>query len=81
MQKRTLEDLHDRDIGHRKFAKVCDLLTQKGYKITNIKEYYEKFTYFVNDTPSSYDKAWKGTAESYVDWVELALSYSKRLGL
>jgi hypothetical protein len=37
MQKRTLVDLHDRYIGHRKFAKVCDLLTMKG----KVKKSYE----------------------------------------
>ena len=81
MQKRTIADLHDRYIGHRKFAKVCDLLTEKGYKITDIKEYNEKFTFRVNDTPSTYDKAWKASAASYVELVEKALSYFRRMCL
>lgn len=82
MKNRTIKELHDSEIGHRKFAKVCDLLMAKGHKITDIKEFNEKFTFVLNEhTPCSYDKCWKGTAKSYVDLVEKVIAFSKVVGL
>lgn len=69
MKKRTLEELHDREIGHRKFAKVCDLLIEQGYSINDIKEYYEKFTFFVDGSRFEYSKDWKSSAKEFVDYV------------
>ena len=80
MQKRTIADLHDKDVGHRKFAKVCDLLVKKGYTITDIKEFNEKFTYQINGSPASYDKCWKASAHEYVKLVENVMRMSRILG-
>ena len=69
MKKRTLEELHDKEIGHRKFAKVCDLLIEQGYKITEIKEYYEKFVFYVDDMRFEYSKNWKSSSKEFVAYV------------
>ena len=69
MKKRTLEELHDKEIGHRKFAKVCDLLIEQGHKITEIKEYYEKFDFYVDDMRFEYSKNWKSTAKGFVAYI------------
>jgi len=70
MKKRTLEELHDAKIGHRKFAKICDLLIEKGYSITDIKEYYEKFIFFVDGSRFEYSKVdWKSSAKEFADYV------------
>ena len=39
LKNRTIEELHDKYVGHRKFAKVCDLLIKKvtqSLKLKNI---------------------------------------------
>lgn len=79
MKVRTIEELHDREIGHKKFAKVCDLLIKKGFKISDIKEYNEKFTYQINGSPASYDKCWKASANEYVKLVENVMRMSRIL--
>lgn len=56
MQKRTIEDIHNKDIGHKKFALFVDMAMEKGYKITEIKEYYEKFKFKMNGWPIEFDK-------------------------
>lgn len=56
MQKRTIEDIHDKHIGHKKFAWFIDTAIEKGYKITEIKEYYEKFKFKMNGWPLEFDK-------------------------
>ena len=60
LKNRTIEELHDKYVGHRKFAKVCDLLIKKGYSVTEIKEYNEQFKFKVNDYDFTYRKEWKG---------------------
>lgn len=69
MQPRTIEDLHDKKIGHRKFAKVCDLFAQNRIKVSDIKEYYEKFTFKILNKTYEYSKNWKASALSYVDYI------------
>lgn len=85
---RTIEELHDSKVGHPKFAKVVDLLTEKGYKVTEIREYYEKFDFKVNGVPFAYSKQWKASAKDMVDYtiklyemdcqVRLAMAREKR---
>lgn len=69
MKIRTIEELHDPHIGHRKFAKVCDLLLEKGYTPFNIKEYNEKFKFELNGLPFEYSKYWKASAEQFVKYL------------
>ena len=45
MKNRTIEDIHDKEIGHKKFAWFVDTAIEDGHKITQIKEYNEKFKF------------------------------------
>ena len=69
LKNRTIEELHDKYVGHRKFAKVCDLLIKKGYSVTEIKEYNEQFKFKVNDYDFTYRKEWKASAKEFVDYI------------
>lgn len=79
MKERTIEELHDKEIGHRKFAKVCDLLIQKGYRITNIKEFNEKFKFEVDGYLMEYSKEWKSSSEEFVHYLIHILNMKKDL--
>lgn len=56
MKNRTIEDIHDKEIGHKKFAWFIDEAMEQGYTITCIKEYYEKFKFKMNGWPLEFDK-------------------------
>ena len=56
MKKRTIEEIHDIEIGHKKFAWFIDEAIEKGYKITNIREYNEKFKFNMDGYPLEFDK-------------------------
>ena len=56
MKKRTIEEIHDKEIGHKKFAWFVDTAIDNGYKITDIKEYNEKFKFKMNGWPLEFDK-------------------------
>ena len=80
MMLRTIEELHDKEIGHRKFAKVVDLLIEEGYEITDIKEGYEKFNFLIDKKfPYSYSKDWKASAKDYVDYVKKLIDMETKL--
>ena len=70
MKNRTIEELHDKHIGHRKFAKICDLLIEKGYSITDIKEYNEQFKFKVNGYQYTFRKEWKSSAKDFATYFE-----------
>ena len=77
MKLRTIEELHDKHIGHKKFAKICDLLVEKGYKVENIKEYYEQFKFDVDGYWFTYSKDWKSSAKDFVDYLVNILNMKK----
>lgn len=77
MKNRTIEELHDKYIGHRKFAKICDLLIAKGYSVTDIKEYNEQFKFKVEGMELIYRKEWKATAISFVDYIIPIIKFNK----
>ena len=56
MKRRTIEEIHDKEIGHKKFAWFVDTAIEKGYKITNIREYNEKFKFEMDGYPLEFDK-------------------------
>ncbi|MCR4661718.1 MAG: hypothetical protein K5765_06965 [Clostridia bacterium] len=56
MKIRTIEDIHDKEIGHKRFAWFVDTAIENGYKITDIKEYNEKFKFKMNGWPLEFDK-------------------------
>ena len=70
MKTRTIEELHDPDVGHHKFAAVVDGLVANGHKVTDIKEYNEHFKCLVDDWEIQYRKDWKSTAQNFVKYVE-----------
>lgn len=56
MKKRTIAEIHDKEIGHRKFALFIDEAKEQGYEITEIKEYNEKYKFLWNGYPLEFDK-------------------------
>ena len=79
MKQRTIEELHDKYIGHKKMASICDILISDGYKITEIKEYNEQFKFKVNDHQFWYRKDWKSSAKEYVKYIINLLEAEKEL--
>lgn len=70
MKKRTIEELHDKYIGHRKFAAIVDGLIERGYNITDIKEYNEQFKFKANGHEYHYRKEWKSSAKEFVNYFD-----------
>lgn len=56
MKTRTIEDIHDKDIGHKKFAWLVDTAIGDGHAITNIEEYNEKFKFKMDGYPMEFSK-------------------------
>ena len=79
MKERTIEEIHDKEIGHRKFAKFVDLATEKGHTITNIKEFNEKFKFEMDGEPVEYDKHYKCSAKYVLQLLEENLNGRKEL--
>lgn len=82
MKTRTVADLNDKYIGHRKFAKVCDLLIKQNHKVENIKEYNEHFKFTLDGYEFQYSKNWKASAKDYVKYLlnvlDMKIRISKR---
>lgn len=76
---RTIKELHDSKIGHRKFAKVCDILVEQGHEVENIVEFYEKFKFDVDGFWFEYSKYWKASSKEYVDYLLNMLKMKKLL--
>lgn len=79
MKKRTIEELHGRYIGHKKFATICDLLISKNYEITDIKEYNEQFKFKVNNHQFWYRKEWKSSTKDFAKYVIQLLDFEQEL--
>ena len=79
MKKRTIEELHDEYIGHRKFAKICDLLIEDNYSVTDIKEYNEQFKFKVNGHEFKYRKEWKSSAKDFKTYIVKLIYAEERL--
>lgn len=56
MKTRTIEDIHDKDIGHKKFAWFVDTAIGDGHIITNIEEGNEKFKFKMDGYPMEFSK-------------------------
>lgn len=69
MKERTIQELHDKEIGHRKFATICDLVVAQGHTITNIKEYNEKFKFEIDGFNFEYQKCWKSSAKDFAKYL------------
>ena len=70
MKNRTIEELHDKEIGHKKFAKVVDIMIERGHQVTDIREGYEKFKFTMDNNFLEYDKNYKASAKSFVEYCE-----------
>lgn len=79
MKYRTIEELHDKYTGHKKFAAICDILINKGYSVTDIKEYNEQFKFKVNDHQFWYRKEWKSSAKDFANYVINLLEFEEEL--
>ena len=79
MKNRTIEEIHDKHIGHKQFAKFVDLAIERGHQINEIKEYYEKFKFMIDDYPAEYDKTVKFDAKWYLHFIEETLNMRKEL--
>lgn len=56
MKVRTIEEIHDKEIGHKKFAWFVDTAVKDGHKVSEIKEYNEKFKFKLDGYPMEFDK-------------------------
>lgn len=56
VKERTITEIHDKEIGHEKFAMFVDEFINNGFTITNIKEYQTKYKFLLNDLPLEFDK-------------------------
>lgn len=79
MKTRTIEELHDKDIGHRKMAKIADILLEKNYEVSDIREYNEQFKFKVDGYEFQYLKEWKSSAKEFVKYLENILDMKKHM--
>ena len=79
MKRRTIEEVHDEEIGHKKFAWFIDTAIKKGYKITNIREYNEKFKFDMNDWPLEFDKTPNLSVKWQLEVCEQLVTYREKL--
>lgn len=79
VKERTLQDIHDKEIGHSKFAWFCDLAKDNGYEITQIKEYYEKFKFRMNGYLMEFNKSTRINAKWQYDQCIKLIEYYKEL--
>ena len=79
VKNRTLEEIHDKKIGHSKFAWFCDQALANGYEITQIKEFYEKFKFRMNGYLVEFDKNPKANAKWQYDQCVKLIDYYKQL--
>ena len=56
MKSRTIREIHDKEIGHKKFATFVDKVVEDGHTVSNIKEYNEKFKFDLDGYPMEFDK-------------------------
>lgn len=79
MKQRTIEDLHNKDYGHKKFARVCDLLVEQNHKVENIKEYNEHFKFTIAGYEFQYLKEWKASAKDFVEYLNKLLDMKLKI--
>lgn len=79
VKNRTLDEIHDKVIGHSKFAWFCDHALADGYEITQIKEYYQKFKFRMNGYLIEFDKNPKANAKWQYDQSVKLIGYYKYL--
>lgn len=79
MKRRTIEEVHDRDIGHRKFAKFIDMAIAEGYKITNIRETNVMFKFDMDGYQMDFDKDMSIETKYQFEFCKMNLKTQKKL--
>ncbi len=79
MKNRTIEEIHDKWVGHKKFAWFVDTAIEDGHKITQIKEYNEKFKFKLDGYPMEFDKMPDISKKWQLDVCYQLLEYHKKL--
>ena len=79
MKQRTIDEIHDKEIGHKKFAWFVDMAIKKGYQITEIKEYNEKFKFKMNGYPLEFDKLPSLSVKWQLEMCELLIKQHEKL--
>lgn len=80
MQRRSLLDICDKEIGHKGFARFIVLAQTKGIWIDDIREYYEKFKFKADGFEMEYDKSCKNI-KGYFKLFENTLFNMKKLAM
>lgn len=79
MKNRTIEEIHDKEIGHRKFSCFVDSAIQDGHRIEKIREYNEKFKFELDGMPLEFDKNPKVSWRWQLDQCYELLWYRSKL--
>ena len=79
MKNRTIEEIHDKYVGHKKFAWFVDTAIEKGYTIENIREFNEKFKFEMNGYPLEFDKSPKTDKKWQLEQCEMLVAYHEKL--
>ena len=79
MKTRTIEEIHDKWVGHKKFAWFVDTAIEKGHTITCIREFNEKFKFKFNGIPMEFDKMPELSAKWQLEQCELLWNYHRKL--
>ena len=73
MKRRTVEEIYDQEIGHKRFAEFIRFAQLDGYTISEIKEYYSKFKFKMNGYPMEYDKTVKFDSKWFLSLCEMTI--------
>ena len=79
VKERTLEEVHDKYVGHSKFARFCDYAIANGYEITQIKEHQSKFKFRMNGYLVEFDKSPDLNFMAQFRMCEKVIMYHKEL--
>ena len=79
MKNRTIEEIHDKWVGHRKFAWFVDHAIQDNHTITEIKEYNEKYKFLMDNVPMEFDKNPKANANAQLQACYYLLEQRRKL--
>ena len=79
MKKRTIEEIHDKYVGHKKFAWFVDTAIEDGHKIRNIREFNEKFKFEMDGVCLEFDKMPELSVKWQLEQCYLILDYRKKI--
>ena len=79
MKVRTIEEIHDKYIGHKKFALFVDTAIKDGHTIIEIKEFNEKFKFKFNGIYMEFDKSPKAQWKWQLEQCEKLFDNYKKL--